>query len=168
MNEKLPKRNPNRLNKFDYSQNGAYFITICTKDRKCILSDIVGEDIILPKKIILKPYGKITENAISLIEQRYNNISVDKYVIMPNHIHLIIRINRNDGKMISSPTISTIVGQMKRYVSKECKEQIWQKSFHDHIIRNERDYLDIWQYIDGNALKWQDDKFYNKRDDKNG
>lgn len=151
----LQKRKPNRLKNYYYSQNGAYFITICTKDRKEILSQvIVGEDTILPS-IKLSEYGKIIEKSINEIPLHYDGVFVDNYVIMPNHIHLIIRIN-NNGRMISAPTI---IAGMKRYVSKQIGQSIWQKSFHDHIIRDDIDYQQIWKYIDENPIKWAEDKY---------
>ena len=154
----LPHRKQNRLTNFDYSQNGAYFITICTKNMECILSKIrayesnnyVGADIIRPK---LSEYGIIVDKAINSIEDCYDTVKVDKYVIMPNHIHLLISIHNNDngGRMVSAPTI---VGSLKRYVSKQVGYSIWQKSFYDHIIRNEDDYINHLQYINENPKKW--------------
>jgi REP element-mobilizing transposase RayT len=80
---------------------------------------------------------------------------------MPNHVHLILKIEHDiNGRIISAPTISTVVGQMKRKISKLAGFDIWQKSFYDHIIRNENDYQQIWQYIDNNPLKWKLDKYY--------
>lgn len=93
MENELPKRKYNRLKDFDYSTNGAYFITICTKDKRCILSSIA-------------------------------------------------------------------VGQHKSYTTKIYGKQLWQCSYHDHIIRDEKDYLRIWEYINSNALKWNEDKYY--------
>ena len=96
----LKTRNPNRLKDYDYSQNGAYFITICTKDRQPILSVIknadetVGENCVLPS-ICLTDIGKTIKNEIDKIHLIYDNVFIDNYVIMPNHIHLIIRINTN-------------------------------------------------------------------------
>ena len=116
----LPKRKQIRLKEFDYSQNGAYFVTICTKDRKMLFGD-VGAD------------------------------------------------------SISAPTISEIVQEFKRYSTLEyiklVKEkllppfdkQIWQRSFYDHVIRNEYDYRGIWEYIDTNPLKWKEDCFYTQK-----
>ena len=151
----LQTRKPNRLKNYDYSQNGAYFITICTKDRKQILSQvIVGEDTILPS-IKLLEYGIIIDKSINEIPLHYDDVFVDNYVIMPNHIHLIIRIN-NNGRMVSAPTI---IAGMKRYVSKQIGKSIWQKSFYDHIIRDDIDYQQIWQYIDENPTKWAEDKY---------
>ncbi len=146
----LPDRKKNRLENYDYSQNGAYFITICTRDRKKILSEIVGADTIRPYEIILSQYGKIVDKAINNIANIYENISVDKYVIMPDHVHMILRITNNGGRMVSAPTV---IAGMKRYVSKKCGVSIWQKSYYDHIIRNQKDYNEIWEYIEHNPEK---------------
>ena len=85
----LPERKKNRISDYDYSQNGAYFLTICTKDRKPLLSEIIGDS----ARIILKPYGKIAEGWIRMIPEKYPQVTVEKYVIMPDHIHMIIRID---------------------------------------------------------------------------
>ncbi len=165
--EELKKRKRNRLEHYDYSSSGAYFITICTKDRKNIFwnknqPSFVGEDIILPfDSIQLSPYGKIVEEAIKAIPKYYKSIELLQYVVMPNHVHMILFIPYNDGRMISSPTsILTAVGQMKRYVSKKIGEAIWQKSFHDHVIRDQNDYEKIAKYIYENPIKWEYDCFY--------
>ncbi len=156
----LSKRKPNRLKNFDYSSAGAYFVTVCTKDRRCILGKVVGEDIILPKySVELSSYGTVVKNAIENISVHYNGITVDKYIIMPNHVHIILMFE-NDGRLIASPTLSTVIGQMKHYASKEAGVSLWQRSFHDHVIRNEEDYQKIWDYIEHNACKWQEDCFY--------
>ena len=144
------KRKKNRLKNFDYSGNGAYFITICVKDRKKILCDIVGADTIRPCEIMLSKYGKIVEEAINNISSVYENVTVSKYVIMPDHIHIILQIDNNNGRMVSAPTV---VAGMKRYVLKKCGFSIWQKSYYDHIIRNQQDYNEIWEYIENNPKK---------------
>ncbi len=98
---------------YDYSSNGLYFVTICTKDKTPILSRVVGDDAhIVPKKIILKPYGEVVDKYINRINVVYDNISVENYIIMPNHIHLLLFIDRfNNGTMwASSPTsVETVV-----------------------------------------------------------
>ena len=147
----LPKRKKNRLENFDYTENGAYFITICVKDRKKILCDIVGADTIRPCKTVLSNYGKIADAAIKRIVNVYENVCVPKYVIMPDHIHIILRIKNNGGRMISAPTV---IAGMKRYVSKKCGYPIWQKGFYDHVIRNQNDYDEICEYIENNPAKW--------------
>ena len=153
----FPKRKPNRLKGFDYSSNGVYFITICTDNRKCILSKIVGADSIRPCNVQLTKYGEIVKIGIENISKIYKDCLVDDYVIMPNHIHLIITINTYSGRIISAPTV---IGQFKRYVSKECGCSIWQKGFYDHIIRDEEDYNSKAEYIINNPLKWNEDELY--------
>jgi REP element-mobilizing transposase RayT len=146
-----------RLKDYDYSMNGAYFITICTKDKKKILGTIlsVGDDDHIVPKVVLSKYGLIVEKYIKGIN------GIDKYVVMPNHIHMIIKIN-NGTMWSSSPTISQLVKAFKTLVSKEIGHSIFQRSFYDHIIRNEHDYQEIWKYIDENPLKWTLDKYYYK------
>ena len=158
----LPHRKSPRLKGYDYSTPGEYFITICTKGRREILSDIiVGDDAHIVPENILSPTGLICDKYIRNINNLYENITIDKYVIMPNHIHLIIFLH---GMMrASSPTknISSIIRSLKIMVTKELGYSLWQRSYHDHIIRDENDYLKIWEYIDTNPLKWKLDCFYN-------
>ena len=133
-----PKRKNNRLQGYDYSSNGCYFITICTDKRKNLLSKIVGgDDLGAPKKIILKPYGKIVEN----------------YIIMPNHIHLLILIDNYGLPRSSAPTISNIISALKRFTNHDCHYKLWQRGYYDHIIRNQSDFEYHWNYIEYNALK---------------
>jgi REP element-mobilizing transposase RayT len=158
-----PQRKPIRIQAYDYSQNGAYFVTICTKDRKKILSDIVGDD----AHIVPKPYGRIAEKYIRNVPE------IEKYVIMPDHIHMIIRLD--NGSMwaptpTKSPTetdsyirlkavnIPSIVRPIKVLVTKEIGISIFQRSYYDHVIRNQHDYDEIWEYIENNPIKWATEK----------
>lgn len=165
----LPKRKSNRLKEYDYSTPGAYFITICTYNRKNIFGNIANGDIFNVPKIILSPIGKIANSEISNIEGHYSNIKTEKYSIMPNHIHMIIRITERINPF---PTIKydipNVVGKFKAAVTRHVgkafmpseKIIIWQDSFNDHIIRGEKDYNEIWKYIDNNPTKWKEDEFY--------
>jgi putative transposase len=155
----LPQRKNIRLKEYDYSQNGAYFITICTlKKQKLLWKAIVGATSGRPP---LSSTGKVIDKEINKIPTIYQNVEIVKYVIMPNHIHLIISIQRNeDGRPEVAPTISRIVKYFKGSISKQIGFSIWQKLFHDHIIRNKAEYLKIWEYIDTNPLKWQEDCYY--------
>lgn len=161
MKTELIKRKPNRLKGFDYSTNGAYFVTICTKDRKCILSKIVGEGLCALPQNKLTPIGIEVEKSIKYINNNYNNILIDKYIIMPNHIHLIVVLNSKSGGR-GNPPLQNVIGQFKSFTTKQYGKQLWQRSYHDHIIRDEKDYLNICEYINSNALKWKDDKYYNR------
>lgn len=153
----LPKRKPTRLKNYDYSSPGAYFVTICTQNKKQILSkiSIVGEGFCALPKNELTPIGSIVEKSICYIDNSYEHLKIDKYVIMPNHIHLLISITGGHG----DPPLPQIIGQFKSYTQKSYREKLWQRSFHDHVIRNENDYDKIWEYIDTNVLKWNEDCF---------
>ena len=146
-------RKHNRLEYYDYSQNGAYFVTICTKDRKPVLSAIVGDGFPVPK-----PIGEMSEEYIRRISEHYPNVTVDRYVIMPDHIHILLRI---DGTGNPSPTMGNVVGWYKYQVTKQANlllntpgEKLFQRSYYDHVIRNQRDYDEIWKYIENNPGKW--------------
>ena len=159
----LPKRKPTRLKDYDYSKNGYYFITICTHNRKNILSDIVGDGVYDIPKTMLFYCGEIVEKHIKKMNCLYDNVCVDKYVIMPNHIHLILVVKNNGMSRAPSPTnaiVPKFVSLFKRYCNREYGENIFQRSFHDHIIRDENDYQKIWNYIDTNPIKWREDCFY--------
>ena len=165
----LPKRKPTRLKGYDYGSTGAYFITICTHDKKCLFSNIVGAIHELPENKLTQ-YGKFVEQIIEILPDRFN-VSIPKYIVMPNHIHLIIEINEYEKRAIrESPlryhrsVIDKMVGFLKMNVSKKIhntdNEKIWQRSYHDHIIRNKNDYQKIWEYIDTNVERWEKDCFY--------
>ena len=155
----LPKRKPIRLPDYDYSTPGAYFVTICTKDRKCILSNLtVGADALDGPRLQLTDTGKIVEQYI-LSTDRISDFRVEKYVVMPNHIHMILWIDSGPPGA-SAPTVSDAVGALKRLVNRRTGHDIRQRSFHEHVIRNEQDYRDIWEYIDQNPVKWVEDRYY--------
>ena len=159
----LPKRKPTRLKEYDYSTPGAYFITICTHNRECILSDIVvvGEGLRALPINNLKPIGNEIEQSIQYINNNYNGVKIDKYVIMPNHIHLILILDDSGGH--GNPPLQNVIGQLKSYTTNKFGKVLWQRSFHDHIIRGKEDYNKIWEYIDTNVLKWEYDCFNNHR-----
>ena len=155
----LPKRKPTRLKYFDYSQNGSYFVTICTHNKEHILSNIVGEGFHALPQNTLTPIGIVVEKSIQYINENYVGVEIEKYVIMPNHIHLIVNLNNSGGH--GNPPLQNIIGQLKSYTTNKFNGVLWQRSFHDHIIRNEPDYQKIWEYIDTNVIKWEKDCFYN-------
>ena len=151
-----PNRKPTRLRGFDYSENRLYFVTICTQGRRGILADICRGG------ALLLPIGEIVNREIGYLSQTFE-LSVDKYVIMPNHVHMILFLH-GEG---SASTLSDVLCSLKSRSTKQANRmegqagrKIWQRSFHDHIIRDENDYLKIWQYIDENPLKWELDRFY--------
>ena len=157
----MEQRKKNRLPGHDYSQPGAYFITICTKDHKCILSTIVGADAYIGPRVALTPIGMVVEKYIKNIP------GVGAYVIMPNHVHMILHISSNnilqEPMWASAPTnasVPALVRSWKTLVSKELGQSIWQRSYYDHIIRDEQDYLTKVQYIEENPAKWFYDDYF--------
>ena len=152
----LPKRKNIRLNDYNYSSNGAYFITICTKNKENLLWKNVGANCVRPlDQLPLSKIGIVIENEIYKLNTVYENIKVDKYQIMPNHIHLIIFIYEDsNGRTQFAPTISRIIKQFKGSITKQIEFSIWQKSFYDRIIRNEKEYQEVWNYIHNNQLKY--------------
>jgi REP element-mobilizing transposase RayT len=166
MMNKLPYRKQNRLVEYDYSNSGAYFITICTKDRDLILWDEeylnVGEAAYSLPQIILSPIGEMVQKIVLNIPDVYKNVSVDAYVIMPNHIHMIILLQEDGTPWAASPTISIskIINSFKTITSKQYGQSLWQRSFYDHIIRDQKDYDKIKEYIHSNPLQWQNDCYY--------
>ena len=179
----FPQRKHVRLKNYDYSQNGVYFVTICTKERKPLLSTIpvgrgaltppldalatttpVGRGALTPPEIHLSQIGEISERYILSMSTAYACVHVDHYVIMPNHIHLLLWIDSapasNGGMRASRPTLQTIVRSFKTLVTRQLGTSIWQDSFYEHIVRSEASYLEIWKYIDENPIKWQEDKYY--------
>lgn len=161
MEEQLPKRKPLHLRSHDYSQNGYYFITICTEKRhQNILSAIAPAVGAItnrpPVQVTLTAWGTVVERAIREIPNRYPGVEVDCYVIMPDHVHLILAIHQTgpDGRQVAAPTaISTVIQQLKRAVSRAIGVSIWQKSYYDHIIRNCSDLEETRNYIANNPLK---------------
>ena len=106
---------------------------------------------------------KLWIKKFQLYLQYYDSVEVTKYVVMPNHIHMIIIIRDTinySGRTQFAPTVSRVVKQFKGSVTKKIGHSIWQRSFHDHIIRDENDYLRIWKYIDENPSNWMDDCYY--------
>ena len=185
MDNELPKRKPTRLNYFDYNSSGAYFLTICTENRRSILSRIVGTGVpdcpqnnalYSPKRVELLSHGKIADKYIKQLNGFYNHLSVEKYVIMPNHIHLLIWVKENkntfDNGQSRTPVPTNIersnnvcsqfVSTFKRFYNKECGENIWQARFNDHIIRNQRDYEEHIRYIHENPARWYFDELYSE------
>lgn len=156
-----PKRKPIRLQAFDYGA-GAYFVTICTQDRRCILSKIVVGEGLDPPVCRQSGIGSIVEQEILSVPVRYPNVRIEKYVIMPNHIHLIVMIHADAGGASPSPTLMDVVRIIKsNSARKTIGSHLWQRSYHEHVIRNEQDYLEIWNYIDGNPARWAEDRYYN-------
>ena len=192
----LPKRKPNRLPECSYDTPGAYFITICSVQRGNVFWKDVGAIIDRPENVPLNEIGRIVDACIREIPKRYPEVSVDHYVVMPDHVHLLLQIHdgrsmiaptgdancgrsmiaptedandgrsmiaptgdANCGRSMIAPTIGRVVKQMKGAASKGAGRSLWQKSYYDHVIRGQADYLDAWNYIEGNPGKRETDLY---------
>ena len=207
-----------RLPAYDYSSEGAYFVTVCTDGKRRILSELptIGADSVRPYALsgsangadnsicshalpgatvvaddsvrhhvltgatvaaddsvrptvptILTPIGKIIEDCILSLPLHNHGIRLDKYVVMPNHIHLLLRFVPAEGGQ-SRPPLQKVMQSLKSVTTRKCWQfgisKLWQRSFYDHVIRNETDYLKIWQYIEENPLRWSEDVFFEPAD----
>ena len=160
----MPTRKRNRLENYDYSTCGAYFITICTKDRRNYFWTNVGATIGRPQDVELSKCGLIVDKAIKNISVVYPALEIESYVIMPNHIHLLLRVRTDEcGRPMVAPTMSRVINQLKGCVSKQIEMAIWQKTFHDHIIRNYIDFEEHLRYIYENPKHWFNDEFFTEQ-----
>ena len=180
----LPKRKSTRLKNFDYSSAGAYFVTICVRDRMHILSEItvgeglappeiadltsgdktggiaVGEGLAPPEITVkLKPCGEIVKEQLQLIEIRFQGVTVEDYVIMPDHIHAVIFLRGKAGGASPSPTLDDVICAFKSLTSRSCKqkyeiEKMFQRSSAEHIVRDREDYETRRKYIYENPKRW--------------
>lgn len=153
----FPERKEIRLNEYDYSTPGSYFVTVCASERRNIFwnEESVGASIARPRDIVLSSYGKSLDDAVNKISNIYPMVRIDHYVIMPDHFHILLTIRANvDGRAMLAPTVGKIVQQLKGYVTKQIGFSIWQKSFFDHIIRNSQDYDEHVKYIYENPMRW--------------
>ena len=157
--EDYPKRKHPRLKGYNYSQVGCYFITVCTKGRAQILSRVVGRDDLGAPLLELSEIGRIVQRYLLSISKHYDGVTLEPFVIMPNHVHLLLSIG-NGATGSSRPTVPQIIAAWKRFTNRSAGFPLWQSSFHDHIIRDDSDFLAHWSYIDGNAARWSEDEYY--------
>lgn len=164
-----PQRKHVRLRDYDYGQNGAYFVTICTQDRCHLFPFCVGA----------APCGRpnpareIAEEWLKKIPEKYPDVFLDKHVVMPNHIHLLLRLDQpcTAGGHVGPPlqeimdwyktmTTNAYIRAVKANVLPPFHKRIWQRGYYEHIIRNRQDYLEVWQYIDNNPARWAEDEYF--------
>lgn len=160
----LQQRKPNRLVEYDYSQEGLYFVTICTENRKELLSKItigVGSE----PRVELSFIGKEVKNTIDYINQNYPGIKIENYVIMPNHVHLVVEIEDVEFKI----SLDDVIGRLKSFTTKRFNQFIqsknsilWQRSYYDHVVRDQNDCANVLNYIDLNPWEWNEDEYYQK------
>ncbi|MCH7676964.1 transposase [candidate division KSB1 bacterium] len=168
INTDIRRRKSIRLQEYDYSSAGAYFVTICTHDRECLFGTVADE------KIVLNDTGRIVESEWLKTAEIRANVSTDAYIIMPNHVHGILFIEEMANVGATGPvaptksgtlqpnTLGSIIGQFKSVVTKKIRQSgrinfKWQRGFYDRIIRND-ELNRIREYIIYNPLKWHEDK----------
>lgn len=165
---KINNRHSIRLKNYDYSSNGAYFITICTKNREMLFGEIMNG------KMVLNQYGRIVDWLIQSLPERFS-IDIDIYQIMPNHIHIIIMVvgaihespydirAHRDAPLQKRSLLSQIIGFFKMNSSKPIHQidpnlLIWQRNYFEHIIRNDIELEKIREYISLNPSTWEEDQ----------
>lgn len=178
--EELPKRKKGRLTGYDYSANGSYYITVCTRDKQHILGHSVGGGVLDAPYVRLSKCGAMVRDTLLEMDAFYDEITINHYVIMPNHVHFILSICGERGpSRTPTPTNESLPGHgssrtptptnarlpaflsaWKRLTNKKAGFPIWQRGYHDHVIRNEADYLRIWQYMDENPVRWTEGEYY--------
>ncbi|MCL2816423.1 MAG: hypothetical protein FWD23_17650 [Oscillospiraceae bacterium] len=201
MEKELPVRKKIRLQGYDYSSDGAYFITMCIEGRHEMLGQIVGRGILDAPHILtntphistnapfveLTEYGKNVVEAIKFLNNKNHNINIEKYVIMPNHVHMIIVIHNDSNGGVTNriknnsvtnginsggasgkprPTNALIpkhISSIKRFTNKQAGFDMWQDHYHDRIIRDQEEYRVRWQYIENNPAKWAEDDYFVKK-----
>ena len=161
MESKIPKRKNLRIKEYNYSEEGFYFITICTKNKECILSKINNNKENNIPELLLYKYGKYVKKYITIINQTYKNVKIENFVIMPNHIHFICHVYKTTQTISpANSKVPSLISTLKRFVNKECGYNIWQRNYYEHIIRNENEYIKILEYIENNPYKWKKDIYF--------
>ena len=169
MKDGVPERKANRLATYNYSQSDVYFITICSKNKRCTFGTIVGGGVPDAPRTRLSPTGKIVARQLGNMIAFYSHVRIEKYVVMPNHIHLLIAIQQGPSGASRTPpptsarasqVIPMFISTLKRLTNKTAGHALWQRGYYDHIIRSPDDYNTIWHYIDTNPAKWAQDTLY--------
>jgi len=157
MNDKLPARKSIRLQNYDYSQAGYYFVTMCSKDKQKLFGEIIEVASFGQLQIELTPLGLLIDDTIKIASR--GNVKIDKYVIMPNHIHMIVALEQSADERGRS-SLQQIIWNIKSYVTKQVGGSVWQSRFYEHVIRDKIEYQNIWKYIDENPANWTKDRYH--------
>lgn len=158
----LTNRKRTRHLLYNYNQVGAYFITICAQKMQCIFGTIKPCPVNIKPQVTLSKYGQILQVLLNSFNDYYDDKRIVNYIIMPNHLHLILQIEVEDNtkKTTQNATVPMTISTIKRLANQRAGTQLFQRSYHDRIIRNEIEYKKIWNYIDNNPLMWHDDRYY--------
>ena len=162
-----PVRKKMRLTGWDYSGEGTYFLTLCAKNRKPVFSRIVGCGILDAPEVQLSSFGQCVRSSLEFITAHNPNIVMHCWVIMPNHVHILLTIPHDvgvsDGASGMPRPTNAVIGKMilslKRFTNRQTGQDLWQNGYYDHIVRDERDFLRRWQYIENNPAAWLEDDY---------
>ncbi len=172
MNHEKHHRRSIRLKRHDYSRAGTYFVTTCTQNRQCLFGDIVDG------KMVLNQYGQIVDMVWNDLPNHYPHTQLDIYCIMPNHFHGIVILTDTVGAIHELPLqmsqqqrrnmlLPKLIGRFKMLSSKQTNQsrntpgkKLWQRNYYEHIIRDEKNYYRICEYIINNPLKWELDSLH--------
>ncbi len=154
----IQNRKRNRLGYYDYGEVGCYFVTLCTQHRQLLFQ---MEDPAVGNGLRAVP-NQIIHKWVVETQKKFENIKIDKYVIMPDHLHLIVTImERHTGRSLpdvirffKTMTTNEYIRYVKNGVLPPFERKLWQKSYYDHVIRNQQDYNEVWEYIENNPTKW--------------
>ena len=157
-----PKRKQIHLKEFDYGQNGAYFVTICTYGRAALFGKVYCDDVGAHPCVRPSAQGVMIRKWIEKIGEKYPKTTIDKYVIMPDHIHFIIRVSSDNSvsplaeviKWFKTQTTNEYIRNVNTGAFPPFEKHIWQRNYYEHVIRGEADYCEIWEYIENNPVKW--------------
>lgn len=159
----LPQRKHHKMKNYDYSLPGYYYVTICVNDSGTVLSQ-VGQGLAPAETTVkLTDIGKIAEEQLVGLNSRFSHVRIDRYIIMPNHIHLIIELIGDPIKCmeITRPDLYEIIGTYKSITTRVCNKvfntpgrKLFQTSFYESVIRSEQGYYEAYQYIEGNPARW--------------
>ncbi len=147
-----PVRKYPRLKDFDYAAGGVFCVTICSKDRRNTFGRVIDGETAC---VELFPLGQLVNNGLERIEEAYPGVKLLNWVVMPNHVHLLLQIS------VGNPvSLFDVVRSTKAIVTRQWGSPVWQRSFYEHVVRGEQDALRYWKYIDENPKKWTLDKYY--------
>ena len=155
-----PSRKRLRLQDFDYSSNGAYFVTICTQDKVCRFWN--------GNEPALNHQGEMVLYWLKEISCRFSGVWLDSYAIMPNHVHLLVFLSQTDTSLteivawLKTMTTNEYIRSVREGRFPTFEKRLWQRSYYEHVIRNETDFTEIRKYISENPLKWKLDRLYSK------
>ena len=168
---KIHRRQSMRLMEYDYSQAGAYFVTICVREGEPLFGEIVNG------VVQLSDFGRVVMECWKAVPEHFQDVELDEFVVMPNHVHGIIVISavgtihelslQNDPRSRRRMLLPKVVGYLKMNTAKRINEiretpgtPVWQRNYYEHIIRHDDEMKQLRNYIANNPIGWESDKYH--------